>query len=185
MNAFISVVMSTLMLLVFLVVGFVFVDRTFFAGDPIFDFAPTTADAPLPQGDQDQESAADQKQFSMIREAVSYIAPAPVSRNDTAGRYIQMLDYRRKSEENAPVPLVTQSYGVVILNQVGDQFLARILPEIKALGQPNIIIADRSGRTTVFGAQNAKEQEMIQQYLRDTYYLDTFLTTSYPLAERG
>ena len=120
----------------------------------------------------------------MTREAVSQVRPVPVRRNDTAARYIQMLDYRRKSEQTAPNIAVTEGYGVVILDQIGDQFLTQILPEIKALGQPNITIADQSGRTTVYGAQTAQEQKMIQQYLRDTYYLDTFLTMSYPRSER-
>ena len=184
MNAFIAVVMSTLMLLVFLVVSFVFVDRTFFADDPIFDFAVTTGDVPLQQDDRGQENTNDKKQFTMTREAVSQVRPVPVRRNDTAARYIQMLDYRRKSEQTAPNIAVTEGYGVVILDQIGDQFLTQILPEIKALGQPNITIADQSGRTTVYGAQTAQEQKMIQQYLRDTYYLDTFLTMSYPRSER-
>ena len=177
------------MLLVFLVVSFVFVDRTFFADDPIFDFSVTSDDASLQQDDKGQESATDKKQFTMTRDAVSQVTPVPVRRNDTTARYIQMLDYRRKSEQKseqaAPTIAVTEGYGVVILDQVGDQFLTQILPEIKALGQPNITIADQSGHTTVYGAQTAQEQQMIQQYLRDTYYLDTFLTVSSPLGGRG
>lgn len=142
------------MLLVFLVVSFVFVDRTFFADDPIFDFSVTSDDASLQQDDKGQESATDKKQFAMTRDAVSQVTPVPVRRNDTTARYIQMLDYRRKSEQAAPTIAVTEGYGVVILDQVGDQFLTQILPEIKALGQPNITIADQSGRTTVYGAHS-------------------------------
>lgn len=185
LSTFVAFVMSTLMLLVFLVVSFVFVDRTFFADDPIFDFSVTSDDASLQQDDKGQESATDKKQFTMTRDAVSQVTPVPVRRNDTTARYIQMLDYRRKSEQAAPTIAVTEGYSVVILDQVGDQFLTQILPEIKALGQPNITIADQSGHTTVYGAQTAQEQQMIQQYLRDTYYLDTFLTVSSPLGGRG
>lgn len=173
------------MLLIFMVVGFVFVDRTFFADDPIFDFSSPAAEAPMQKDDQTQDTGVDQKQFTMTRDAVSHAAPTPVRRHDTAARYIQMLDYRRKSAQTAAGPSVTGGYGVVILNPVDDRFLTQLLPEIKALGQPNITIVDQSGRTTVYGAQTAQEQQLIQRYLRDTYYLDTFLTVSDPLGERG
>jgi hypothetical protein len=185
LSTFIASIVSALMLLVFIVVGFVFVDRTLFADDPLLDFSPTTAEAPSSRGEQGQEGDSDPKRFAMKRDTVSRVAPVAVRRNDTAARYIQMLDYSRKSQQAAPAPTITGGYGVVILNQVEDQFLTQILPEIQALGQPSITISEQLGRTTVYGAQTVQEQKMIQQYLRDTYFLDTFLTASEPRGERG
>lgn len=174
----IGIIVSTLVVLAFGSVAYVFVDRLLFKANILPGIEESSPEKSENFEITSKTLSAALEDFEMSRPLAAADALSKLTAMNSNTRFLKELEYRRRSEIKAPdetVDFASVDLGITIIEPLSEGYLKNIFSDLRKRGYEDIILQRSEKKVFLYGFKDKNQQIDVARILSSSFYLQPIL----------